>query len=79
MVFPRFLNVERTLCLHGNGVPVVQEVTVVVSTSSQQDIFFDLRLFQVQDFALGVNDMGEVPSLGILIVIKFDIINIYPR
>ena len=56
----RFLNVERTLCLHGNGVPVVQEVTVVVSTSSQQDIFFDLRLFKVQDFALGVNDMGEV-------------------
>ena len=54
---------ERTLCLHGNGVPVVQEVTVVVSTSSQQDIFFDLRLFQVQDFALGVNDMGEVPSI----------------
>ena len=51
---------ERTLCLHGNGVPIEQEVTVVVSTSSIEDIFFDIRLFEVEDFALGVNDVGKV-------------------
>ena len=57
---PRYLNVERTLCLHGNGVPVVQEVTVVVSTSSAEDIVFDIRLYEVEDFALGVNEEGQV-------------------
>ena len=56
----RYYNVERTLCLHGNGVPVVQEVTVVVSTSSATDIEFAIRLFEVEDFALGVNEKGEV-------------------
>ena len=54
---------ERTLCLHGNGVPVVQEVTVVVSTSSADDIVFDIRLYEVEDFALAVNDVGEVRDL----------------
>ena len=62
---PRYLNVERTLCLHGNGVPVVQEVTVVVSTSSADDIVFDIRLYEVEDFALGVNEEGQVKCKAI--------------
>ena len=51
---------ERNLCLHGNGFPAAQEVTVVVSSSSAAGLAFSVRLFEVDDFAVGLNEEGEV-------------------
>eukprot|EP00095_Tigriopus_kingsejongensis_P005827 snap_masked-scaffold425_size175135-processed-gene-0.10 protein:Tk05827 transcript:snap_masked-scaffold425_size175135-processed-gene-0.10-mRNA-1 annotation:"sid1 transmembrane family member 1" len=57
---------ERTLCLLDDVVanPRSQEVTVVISTSSYNNIDYKLRLFEIEDFTTDVNQVSIINEVG---------------
>ncbi len=61
----KYMEAERTLCLHDGSDEKQEEIAVVVSTSSLNKIQYRLILYEVQDYRTKINQNKVVKNLGV--------------